>query len=193
MEKDTEDSEKYVSTYVPKPYTWREAGWLPLLVAGVMVGIVFTIGMKSNADRLKIKRAAEQAAVDAKNGVVRPDIPVLKLVEEKSVASADSSVVLTLKSVQELSDKLEITVNFQHKSKGNVQNLDFSLIDIAQNGKEIKAIELGKNLAENSNMDKKIHFQYTVGESRRFLLYGKFNIEGMAKEGNIAVPFQVRF
>jgi plasmid replication initiation protein len=189
MEKDTEKSEKYVS----KPYTWREAGWLPLLVAGVIVGIVFTIGMKSNADRLKTKRAAEQAAVDAKNGVVRPDIPVLKLVEEKSVASTDSSVVLTLKSVQELSDKLEITVNFQHKSKGNVQNLDFSLIDIAQNGKEIKAIELGKNLAENSNMDKKIHFQYTVGESRQFLLYGKFNIEGMAKEGNIAVPFQVKF
>jgi hypothetical protein len=193
MEKDTEESEKYVSTYVPKPYTWREAAWLPLLVAGVIVGIVFTIGMKSNSDRLKTKRAAEQAAVDAKNGVVRPDIPVLRLVEEKSVTSADNSVVLTLKSVQEQGDKLEFIVNFDHKTKGNVQNLDFSLIDIAQNGKETKALELGKNLAENSNKDTKIHFPYTVGESRKFLLYCKFNIEGMVKEGNIAVPFQVRY
>jgi hypothetical protein len=196
MENDSEDSKndpQYISTYVPKPDTWRQAGWLPLLVAGVIVGIVFTIGMKSNATRLKAKRAAEQAAVDAKNGVVRPDIPVLKLVEEKSVASTDSNVVLTIKSVQELGEKLEITVNFQHKSKGNVQNLDFSLIDIAQNGKEIKAVELGKTLTDSLQMDKKIHFQYAIGESNQFLLYVKFNIEGMAKEGNIAVPFQVRF
>jgi hypothetical protein len=193
MEKDTEDSEKYVSTYVPKPNTWREAAWLPLLVAGVIVGIVFTIGMKSNAARLKEKRAAEQAVVDAKNGVVRPDMPVLKLVEEKSVASTDSTVVLTVKSVKDLGEKLEITLNFQHKTKGNVQNLDFSLIDIAQNGKEIKAVELGKTLTDSLQTDKKIHFQYTIGESQRFLLYCKFNIEGFIKEGNIAVPFQVRY
>jgi hypothetical protein len=193
MEKDTEDSKKYVSTYVPKPDTWREAGWLPLLVAGVIVGVIFTIGMKSNAARLKTKRAAEQAAVDAKNGVVRPDEPVLRLTEEKLVVSADNSIVLTLKSVQEQGDKLEFVVDFDHKTKGNVQNLDFSLIDIAQNGKETKAIESGKNLAENSKMDKKIHFPYTIGESRKFLLYAKFNIEGVAKEGNIAVPFQVKY
>lgn len=193
MENNAENDAENAPKYVPKPYTWREAAWLPLLIAGVIVGIVFTIGMKSNADRLKIKRATEQAAVDAKNGVVRPDMPVLKLVEEKSVTSADNNVVLTVKSVKELGDKLEITVNFQHKTKGNVQNLDFSLIDIAQNGKEIKAIELGKNLAESLEMDKKIHFQYAIGESQRFLLYGKFNIAGLAKEGNIAVPFQVRY
>jgi hypothetical protein len=189
MENESKDSEKYV----PKPYTWREAAWLPLLVAGVIVGIVFTIGMKSNAARLKEKRAAEQAVVDAKNGVVRPDMPVLKLVEEKSVTSTDSNVVLTLKSVKDLGEKLELTLNFQHKTKGNVQNLDFSLIDIAQNGKEIKALELGKTLTDSLQLDKKIHFAYTIGESRQFLLYGKFNIEGVTKEGNIAVPFQVKY
>jgi hypothetical protein len=193
MENESKDSEKYVSTYVPKPYTWREAAWLPLLVAGVIVGIVFTIGMKSNADRLKTKRAAEQAAVDAKNGVIRPDMPVLKLVEEKSVASTDSNVVLTVKSVKDLGEKLEITFNFQHKTKGKVQNLDFSLIDIAQNGKETKATELGKTLTDSLQTDKKIHFQYTIGESQRFLLYCRFNIENMVKEGNIAVPFQVKY
>jgi uncharacterized protein (UPF0333 family) len=196
MKNDTEESKnapQYVSTYVPKPDTWRQAGWLPLLVAGVIVGIVFAIGMKSNATRLKAKRAAEQAAVDAKNGVVRPDIAVLKLVEEKSMTSADSNIVLSIKSVKELDATFEITVNFQHKTKRNVQNLDFSLIDIAQNGKEIKAIELGKNLADSLQLDKKIHFQYAIGESRQFLLYCKFNIEGMAKEGNIAVPFQVKY
>jgi hypothetical protein len=196
MENDIEDSKnkpRYVSTYVPKPDTWRQAGWLPLLVAGVIVGIVFTIGMKSNATRLKTQRAAEQAAIDAKNGVIRPEIPILKLVEEKSVASADSNVILTLKSIKELGEKLEITLNFQHKTKENFQNLDFYLIDIAQNEKEIKAVELGKTLTDSLQLDKRIHFQYTIGESRRFLLYGKFNIEGMAKEGNIAVPFQVKY
>jgi hypothetical protein len=202
-ENDAENASKYVSTYTPKPDTWRQAGWLPLLVAGVIVGIVFTIGMKSNATRLKAKRAAEQAVIDAKNGVIRTEqegVFALKLVEEKSVTGAEGAVVVTVKNVKATDTDLAITFDIQNKFKGNIHQLDCTLIDISQNGKEIKSLEKAAELGlfptnlSNSVVSntKTVHFSYAISDARQFLLYAKFAVEGMDFKGNIAVPFQLK-
>ena len=201
---DDEPSEKYTPIYVSKPDTWRQAGWLPLLIAGIIVAIAFTAGLRYNSIRLKAKKAAEQAVIDTKNGITRTEtegVVALKLVEEKSATVSDGAIVMTIKSVVGTDSSLEISVDTQNKLKGKMRNLDFSLVDISQNGKEIKSVEktteLGEILTESTQPSvylnlKKIHFNYAVGEARQFLLYCKFAVDGVTQQEGIAVPFRLR-
>ena len=195
----------YVSTHVPKPETWHHAGWLPLLVAGGIVGILFTIGMSYSGRLQKEKKAAEQATVDRKNGVVRPTLAegeiALKLMEVKTVKTSDEAVAVTIKSVKGTNSSLEIAVNCQNTLKENLKNADFLLVDIGQNGKEIQAVEKTGELGDipanitsknNDSQAKTIHFNHSVGEGRRFLLHCKFTTDKTNVEKSVAVPFQLR-
>jgi hypothetical protein len=201
---DEERSGEYIPIYVSKPDTWRQAGWLPLLIAGLIVAVAFTAGLRYNSIRLKAKKAAEQAVIDDKNGIIRTDIEgvvALKLVEEKSATGSDGAIIMTIKSVNGTDSSLEVAVDTQNKFKGKMRNLDFSLVDISQNGKEIKSVEqaaeLGEILTESTQPSvylnlKKIHFNYAVGEARQFLLYCKFAIDGVAQQEGIAIPFKLK-
>ncbi len=191
-------------SYKPKPNTWHHAGWLPMLVTCIVVGIAFSMGISYNNSTLNAKRTAEQAEIDAKKGIIRYDKDgnaALKLVEEKSSIALDGHIVMTIKSVRGTPSDLEVTVNTQDKFKGNIQNLDFSLIDIKENGKEIKSLEkatdLGEILADSDKShgnvnEKKVHFDYAMGDHREFLLYCKFTVQGLNNESSIGVPFELR-
>ena len=129
----------------------RQAGWLPLLIAGIIVAVAFTAGLRYNSIRLKAKKAAEQAVIDTKNGITRTEtegVVSLKLVEEKSANGSDGAIVMTIKSVVGTDSSLEISVDTQNKLNGKMRNLDFSLVDISQNGKEIKSVEKTTELGE---------------------------------------------
>ncbi len=190
--------------YEPKPNTWHHAGWLPMLVTCIVVGIAFSVGITYNNSTLKAKRTAEQAEIDAKKGIIRYDKDgndALKLVEEKSSIGLDGNIVMTIKSVRGTSSDLEVTVNTQDKFKGNIQDLDFSLIDIKQNGKEIKSLEkatdLGEILTDSAkpnakDNEKKVHFDYAMGDHREFLLYCKFAVQGLNNVSSIGVPFELK-
>lgn len=193
-----------IKPYEPKPQTWHHAGWLPMLVTCLVVGIAFSFGISYNNSTLKAKRAAEQAEIDAQKGIARYDKEgnaVLKLTEEKSSIGLEGNIIMTVKSARGTSSDLEVTVDTQNKFKGNIQNLDFSLIDIDQNGKEIKALEKATDLGEivtntaksqaNGN-EKKIHFNYALGDHRQFLLYCTFAIKGLNLQSRIGVPFNLK-
>ncbi len=195
----------YVSTHVPKPETWHHAGWLPLLIAGGIVGVLFTIGMSYSGRLQREKKAAEQAVIDRQNGVVRPTLAegeiALKLMEIKTVKTADEAVAVTIKSVKGTNSSLEIGVNCENTLKENLKNANFLLIDIEQNGKEIQAVErvgeLGHilsvlNQEYVSSQAKTIHFNHSVGKGRRFLLHCTFTTDKTNVEKSVAVPFQLR-
>jgi hypothetical protein len=195
----------YVSTHVPKPETWHHAGWLPLLIAGGIVGILFTIGMSYSNRLQKEKKAAEQAAVDRQNGTIRPTLAegeiVLKLMEEKTIKTADDAIAITVKSVKGTNSSLEMVINCQNTLKENLKSLNFLLVDIEQKGKEIQSVErvdaLGE-IASNTTLKpgdiqaKTIHFNHSVGEGRRFLLHCTFTTAQTNVEKSLAVPFQLR-
>ena len=199
-----EKTRDYVSTYVQKPDTWRQAGWLPLLVAAVIVGVFFTIGLNNNSVNLKEKRAKEQAIIDAKNGTIRPspDAPItFKLTEKKTTVLGDSLVIMTINEAKATESQVEVTVEMQNKPSLGVQNPQFSLIDIAQNGKIIPANENNvtpQNAQPNEPktaekaIQKTLHFNHAIVESRRFQLYCTFIEKAKNTEGSIAVPFQVK-
>ena len=78
-----------------------------------------------------------------------------------------------------------------------MRQLDFSVIDIAQNGKALKIQETAADLGEipsNSlqSTEKKLHLNYAVGESRQFQLYLKFTNADLKQQGAIVVPFSLR-
>ena len=190
--------------YVSKPDTWHHAGWLPMIVATIVVGAAFTLGIMHNNAQLKDKRAAEQAVIDANKGIVRTDsagLTILKLVGEKTVTGSDGAIEVSIKSVKGSASSLEVMLNILNKFKSNIQNLDITLIDIAQNSKEIKAVENAQALGDiptdplskNSfTHEKKVHFNFPVGESKQFLVYCKFTTAGSTIEKSIAAPFQIR-
>ena len=194
----------YVSTHVPKPETWHHAGWLPLLIAGAIVGVLFTIGMSYSGRLQKEKKATEQAAIDRQNGVVRPVLSAgeiaLKLMEEKTAKTSDEAVAVTIKAVKGTNSSLEIVVDCANTLTENLKNVDFLLVDIEQNGKEIEAVEKGKLGDISSNISNKngkiatktLNFSHNVGEGRRFLLHCKFTTEKTNIEKSLAVPFQLR-
>ncbi len=193
-----------IKPYEPKPDTWHHAGWLPMLVTCVVVAIAFSIGISYSNSTIKAKKAAEQAEIDAKKGLIRFDKDgnaVLKLVEEKSAVGLDSDIIMTVKSAKGTSSDLEVTVDTQNKFKGNIQNLEFSLIDIDDSGKEIKALEKATDLGEiamnsaksqTNNNEKKVHFNYTLGNHRQFLLYCTFAVKGLNLQSRLGVPFNLK-
>ncbi len=194
---------RYMSTYVPKPETWHHAGWLPLLVAAVIVGVAFTVGISYSNARRKEKRAAEQAAVYAQHGIentTKEGAITFKLVEEKFTSGFDGAVKMTIKSVKGTDLSLEVLVICENKFKNNLKNIAFSLIDNDQKGKETMAVEkvgeLGEIIASVKNNaffnEKKVHFNYAVGESRQFLLLCKFTSDASNSEKSIAVPFNIK-
>ena len=44
-----------IKPYEPKPQTWHHAGWLPMLVTCLVVGIAFSFGISYNNSTLKAK------------------------------------------------------------------------------------------------------------------------------------------
>ena len=52
----------YVYTYEGKPQTWREAAWLPLLIAAGVVGVLFSIGLDYNS-KVKAQKKADRKSV----------------------------------------------------------------------------------------------------------------------------------
>ncbi len=204
-QEDHEDHAPQTNTfYVSKPDTWHHAGWLPMIVATMVVGAAFTLGIMHNNAQLKDKRAAEQAIIDANKGIVRTDsagLTILKLIGEKTVTGFDGDIEMAIKSVKGSASSLEVTLNILNKFKSNIQNLAITLIDIAQNGKEIKAVENTQALGDiptdslNTNSlthEKKVHFNLPIGESKQFLVYCKFTTAGSTLEKSIAAPFQIK-
>ena len=199
-----EKTRDYVSTYVQKPDTWRQAGWLPLLVAAAIVGVFFTIGLNNNSVNLREKRAKEQAIIDAKNGTIRSNtegVSTFKLIEPKTTVLGDSLMIMTINEAKATESEVEVTVQVQNKPSMGIQNLQFSLIDIAQNGKMIPANEnnetpqnaqLNEPKTAEKAIQKTLHFNHVIAESRRFQLYCTFIEKGQNTEGRIAVPFQVK-
>ena len=186
----------YVYTYEGKPQTWRQAAWLPLLVAAGVVGVLFLIGLDYNS---KVK-AQKKADFDAKNGISPQNTEGslhLKLVESKTSIGMDDALNVSVKAVKGDANTLEITTTIQHKFKTPMRQLDFSVIDIAQNGKVVKIQETAADLGEipsNSlhSEEKKLHLNYAVGESRQFQLYLKFTNADLKQQGAIVVPFSLR-
>jgi hypothetical protein len=189
--------QEYISTYQPKPETWHHAGWLPLAVAAAVVGVAFLIGLDYNSKRLKTERAEQQAAIDSKNGVVRQEGTTFKLVEEKMVTGADDAVNMAVKAVKGTPSGLEIKLDIKNKFKVNMRQLNVTLVNIAQNGSTIKAVETAAALGEiaaipNDFTEKTLHFNFAVGDDRQFLLLCKFITDDAKTEKSIAVPFQIR-
>ena len=186
----------YVYTYEGKPQTWREAAWLPLLIAAGVVGVLFSIGLDYNS---KVK-AQKKAEYYAKNGISPQNTEGslnLKLVEPKTTIGMDDALNVSVKAVKGDANTLEITAAIQHKFKTPMRQLEFSVIDIAQNGKTVKIQEAAADLGEiPSNLlqsqEKKLHLNYAVGESRQFQLYLKFTNADLKQQGAIAVPFSLR-
>ena len=199
-----EKTRDYVSTYVQKPDTWRQAGWLPLLVAAAIVGVFFTIGLNNNSVNLREKRAKEQAIIDAKNGTIRSNtegVSTFKLIEPKTTVLGDSLMIMTINEAKATESEVEVTVKVQNKPSMGIQNLQFSLIDIAQNGKTIPANESTETTQKTlpnepksveKSIQKTLHFIHAIAESRRFQLFCTFTEKGQNTEGRIAVPFQIR-
>jgi hypothetical protein len=192
---------EYMATYEPKPETWHHAGWLPLLVAGLIVAVAFSIGLNYNSKRIKAQKTAEQAAIDAKNGVIRSNAEgalLLKLVEEKTITDANG-FTMTVKSVNGTEANLELKVAIQHKTKAKIKNLKFILIDSSQKGKEINAEENTKNSVEIITVDtalneQTIHFNYAVGDQRALLLNATFltTISNADVSKSIAIAFLLK-
>jgi hypothetical protein len=190
--------------YENKPEHWRHAGWLPLLVAGVIVGVLFTIGMSYSIGWRKEKKAAEQAAVDAKNGVVRlatEGVGALKLLEVKSAMGLDEAVIGTVKKVKATDSSLEVTFTIGNKLKTPLKHLNFSLIDIKQNGQTINAVDNAQAASDVPTEtietkgilpEKSALFSHAIGEGRQFLLIIKFTTLESNQEKSLAVPFQLR-
>ncbi len=199
---DTENPQsasEYTPTYVGKPQTWREAGWLPLFIAGCIVAVAFTVGLSYNSARIKARKKAEQAAIDAKNGVlgrVTEGSAALRLLEEKSTTGLEGAVIFTVKKVNATDSTLELVLKNQNKSKSALQNVHYVLIDNAQKEVEIQALEKDNMPVESAaasatNSDKKIHFRYAVGDSRSFLLLCKFTTAETPAEKTLLTPFQL--
>jgi hypothetical protein len=190
---------EHISTYIPNPETWHHAGWLPVAIAGVIVAILFLIGLNYNSGRIKERKATEQAVVDAKNGVVGAHIEgviAYKLVEEKKIVGADGALIMSIKSIKGTATDLELTVSILNKSKTPIKNLNFDLVDIAHKEKAILAVETAQNLGDipistDVSTEKKIHFNYAVDDSRTFLLRGAFMLDTPI-EKSIGVPFDIR-
>jgi tetrahydromethanopterin S-methyltransferase subunit B len=190
---------EHISTYVPKPETWHNAGWLPVAIAGVIIAILFLIGLNYNSGRIKERKAAEQAVVDAKNGVVGAHIEgviAYKLLEEKKIVGADGAMIMSIKSVKGTANDLELIVSILNKSKTPIKNLNFDLVDIAHKEKPILALEKAQDLGDipiskDAPTEKKIHFNYAVDDSRTFLLRGTFMMDTPI-EKSIGVPFDIR-
>ena len=109
----------------------------------------------------------------------------------------DGALNVSVKAVKGDANTLEITATIQHKFKTPMRQLDFSVIDIAQNGKVVKIQETAADLGEipsNSlhSEEKKLHLNYAVGESRQFQLYLKFINADLKQQGAIVVPFSLR-
>ena len=195
------DTPEYMSTYEPKPETWHHAGWLPLLVAGLIVAVAFSIGLYYNSGRIKAKKIAEQAAIDAKNGVIRSNAEgalLLKLVEEKTITDSDG-FVLTVKSVKGTESNLALNITIQNKIKSKIKNLKFYLIDSSQKGKEISAEENARDSGDIKTIDttlneQTIHFNYAVGDQRALLLNATFftTISNVNVSKSIALAFLLK-
>jgi hypothetical protein len=195
----TDKLPEHISTYVPNPETWLHAPWLPIAIAGVIVAILFLIGLNYNSGRNKERKAAEKAVIDAKNGVVEARIEGVigyKLVEEKKIVGADGALIMSIKSVKGTASDLELTVSILNKSKTPIKNLNFDLVDIAHKEKPILALEKAQDLGDipistDAPTEKKIHFNYAVDDSRTFLLRGTFLLDTPI-EKSIGVPFDIR-
>jgi phage host-nuclease inhibitor protein Gam len=191
----------YTLTYAPKPQTWRDAPWLPLLVAGAIVGVIFTIGMSYNNGRLKAKKAAEQAAIDVKNGVndrITEGVGALKLLEQKTVVGIDESLVVTVKSVKTMDSTLTIVLNYHNKGKIVLQNPSFILVDVEAKGQQTQAAKTDDwtTILPDTNPsnvhEKAVTINYAIGEHRKFLLICKFVTTDTRAEKSMAIPFQLR-
>ena len=104
----------YVYTYEGKPQTWREAAWLPLLVAAGVVGVLFLIGLDYNS---KVK-AQKKAEYYAKNGISAQNTEGslnLKLVEPKTSIGMDDALNVSVKAVKGDANTLEITATVQDR------------------------------------------------------------------------------
>jgi hypothetical protein len=190
---------EHISTYVRNPETWHHAAWLPVTIAAVIVAVLFLIGLNYNSGRIKERKAAEQAVVDAKNGAVGAPIEgvlAYKLLEEKKIVGADGALIMSIKSIKGTVSDLELTVSMLNKSKSAIKNLNFDLVDIAHKEKPIIALEKAQDLGDipiskEIPTEKKIHFNYAVDDSRTFLLRGTFMMETPI-EKSIGVPFDIK-
>jgi hypothetical protein len=190
--KEAEKAAKPTFTYAPEPQTWRDAPWLPLLIAGSIVAVAFTVGIRYNNATLKAQKAAQQAEIDAKNGIKERYTEgslALKLLEEKTTSGLDGQLVLTINKVHATDSTLELSVKTKNTSKIILQNNHFSMIDIAQKETEIPAIAITDI---DSSLDKKIRFNYAIGAQRKFLLLCKVTTTDTQLEKTIGVPFELR-
>jgi hypothetical protein len=191
-----------VFTYAPEKQTWRDAGWLPLLVAAGVIAVAFSIGLYYNSNRISAKKAADQAAVDAKNGIsgrITEGPGALKLLEEKTISGMDGAVLMTIKKAVATDSTLELTIKTQNTSKDILRDLDFSLINIEQNGNKTKMSDDAKalgdipiDLGKNVGTEKHVHFNFGVGEYRNFLLYCAFHTPETPIEKSLGIPFTLR-
>jgi hypothetical protein len=194
----------YMPIYKGKPQTWREAGWLPMLIAGAIVGVAFTIGIHYNNIRIKDKKTAEQAAIDAKNGVLNratEGFAALKLLEEKTTTLADGTVSFKITKVNATDSTVTITLNCLNKSTTALQNVNYLLVDNAAKDKQIPSVKTTDNLvnipaesatSKTGDMAQIIHFNCAIGESRSFLLVCKFTMPDSPTEKILGVPLQLR-
>ncbi len=197
---DTTDDSPF--TYTPKKQTWRDAGWLPLLVAGLVVAVAFPIGIHYNNNRIKAEKAAKQTEIDAKNGIsgrITEGVGALKLLEEKTITGMDSTIEMTIKKVVATDSSLDITVRSRNKSKLVLHDLDFTLINVEQNSNKIKMSDNSKILGDiaietsgKTEIDKHIHFNIDLGENRIFLLYCAFKTADAPIEKSLGIPFTLR-
>jgi hypothetical protein len=205
---DFESSDKpeesgYIPTYKGKPQTWREAGWLPLLIAGGIVAVAFTVGLYYNGIRIKEKKTTEQAAVDAKNGVtnrVTEGFAALKLLEPVTSSLADGAVSFSITKVNATDSTVAITVKCLNKSKAALQNVHYLLVDNAVKDTQIPSLKSTDNLdnipaesasSKTGDMAQIIHFNCAIGESRSFLLVCKFTMPDSPTEKILGVPLKL--
>jgi hypothetical protein len=201
---DKPEEAEYIPTYVGKPQTWREAGWLPLLIAGAIVGVAFSIGIHYNNIRIKDKKTAEQAAIDAKNGVLNratEGSAALKLLEPVTTTLADGTVSFRINKVNATDSTVAITIQCINKSKAALQNVNYLLVDNAVKDKQIPSIKTPDNLvnipiesptSRTGDSAQIIHFNCAIGESRSFLLVCKFTTADSPNEKTLGVPLQLR-
>jgi hypothetical protein len=201
---DNSEQVEYRPTYKGKPQTWREAGWLPLFVAGLIVAVAFSIGLNYNAGRIKERKTREQAAIDAKNGVTNratEGSAALKILEPTTSSLADGAVSFSVIKAKASDSTLFITIKCLNKSKTVMQNVHYELIDNAIKDKHIEAtktptyldtIPIESLTSSTANTEQIIHFNCVIGDSRSFLLVCKFTTKDSPSEKILGVPLQLR-
>jgi hypothetical protein len=197
-----ESTSETAFTYAPEKQTWRDAGWLPLLVAAGVIAVAFSIGLYYNSNKIADKKKADQAAVDAKNGIsgrITEGVGALKLLEEKTISGMDGAVLMTIRKAVATDSTLELTIKTDNKSKEILHDLDFTLINVEQNGNKTKMSDDAKTLGDipmgvgnDLGIEKHIHFNFSVGEYRNFLLYCAFHTSETPIEKSLGIPFTLR-